>query len=130
MIKDTTINIRTNSKIKEKAQNVIEANGMSLSAFINNQLLRASKTKTLTLDFDAEEPSEWLKNELRESEKDRLSSHTSPAFDNAEDAIAWLNDPNAKYENQLEKDAQSLAKMKFNDLPSEDEWVAIQPIIS
>lgn len=28
---------------------------------------------------------------------------------------------------QLEKDAKSLAKMKFDDLPNEDEWLAIMP---
>lgn len=27
---------------------------------------------------------------------------------------------------QLEKDAKSLAKMKFDDLPTEDEWLSIQ----
>lgn len=27
---------------------------------------------------------------------------------------------------QLEKDAKALAKMKFDDLPTEDEWLAIQ----
>lgn len=102
MIKDTTISIRTNSKLKEKAQSVIEANGMSLSAFINSQLLRASKAKTLTLDFEAEEPSEWLIQQLKESEEDIKAGRCSPAFDNAEDAIAWLNDKNRKYENQIQ----------------------------
>ncbi|OIO48896.1 MAG: hypothetical protein CO042_01905 [Parcubacteria group bacterium CG_4_9_14_0_2_um_filter_41_8] len=60
MIKDATINIRTNTKIKEKAQKVLEANGISLSTFINNQLLRAANAKTLRLDFETEEPSEML----------------------------------------------------------------------
>lgn len=32
-------------------------------------------------------------------------------------------------ERQLEKDAKSLAKMKFNDLPTEDEWLSIQSFI-
>lgn len=97
MIKDTTISIRTNSKLKAKAQNVIEANGMSLSAFINSQLLRASKAKTLTLDFSAEKPSEWLSHGQNE---------------------------------QLRQDAQELGQLEFNDLPSEDDWLAIQPPIA
>src|SRR3989338_2230159 len=99
MIKDTTISIRTNSKLKAKAQDVIEAHGMSLSAFINNQLLRASKAKTLTLDFSAEDPSDWLINELKESAEDEKAGWVSPSFDNADDAIAWLNDKNRKYQN-------------------------------
>ncbi|MEK9166697.1 MAG: ribbon-helix-helix domain-containing protein [Patescibacteria group bacterium] len=28
---------------------------------------------------------------------------------------------------QLEKDAKALSKIKFDDLPSEDEWLAIMP---
>lgn len=28
---------------------------------------------------------------------------------------------------QLERDAKSLSKMKFDDLPNEDEWLAIMP---
>ncbi len=34
------------------------------------------------------------------------------------------------YENQLAKDAKDLAQLHFDDLPSEDEWVAIQPSIN
>jgi len=34
------------------------------------------------------------------------------------------------YENQLAKDAKELARLRFDDLPSEDEWVAIQPSIN
>ena len=29
-------------------------------------------------------------------------------------------------ERQLEKDAKALSKMKFDDLPTEDEWLSIQ----
>lgn len=30
-------------------------------------------------------------------------------------------------EDQLEKDAKSLAKLTYDDLPTEDEWLEIQP---
>ena len=67
---------------------------------LNTQLAKDAQ-ELAKIDTNNEEPSDWLINELKESEKDRKKGHTSPAFDNAEDAIAWLNDPNAKYEDQI-----------------------------
>jgi uncharacterized protein with PhoU and TrkA domain len=52
----------------------------------------------VSLSFDDEEPSEYLKKAMRESEEDISKGRVSPTFDNAEDAISWLNDKNRTYE--------------------------------
>ncbi len=54
----------------------------------------------------AEEPSDYLIQVLKESEEDRLAGWTSPAFENTEDAVAWLHDPNRKYDYQIQHDVQ------------------------
>ena len=99
-MKTAVVNFKTTPEIKQKALAKTKKAGISLSSLLNHRLQEIANAKSLTLDFD-EEPSDWLVNELKEAEKDEKEGYTSPAFDNAEDAIAWLNDPNAKYENQI-----------------------------
>lgn len=45
------------------------------------------------------EPTPYLDRALQDSERDIAKGYVSPAFDNPKDAIAWLNDPKARYEN-------------------------------
>ena len=92
------INIRTDAQVKKQAQKVAGELGMSLSGLINGLLKHVIKTKTVT--FTArEEPSPWLIKALKESREDIKKGFVSPAFDNVEDAIKWLNDPKATYQN-------------------------------
>lgn len=92
------INIRVNSTVKKQAQKTAEKMGLSLSDVINGFLRHLIKTKTVT--FTArEEPSAWLIKALKESREDIKAGRVSPSFDNTDDAIAWLNDPNARYQN-------------------------------
>jgi len=46
-----------------------------------------------------ETPSEYLKKSLDQSEDDIKAGRISPGFKNLKDAMAWLNDPKARYEN-------------------------------
>lgn len=92
------INIRTNPKTKKQAQKVAEELGLSMSALINGFLKHLVKTKRVEFSVD-EEPSEWMIQALKEAEEDIKAGRVSRSFDNAEDAIAWLNDSNATYEN-------------------------------
>ncbi len=92
------INIKTNPVIKAKAQEIAEELGFSLSSLINGYLKHLVKTKTVHLTT-SEEPSDWLIKILKENEKDRKAGRVSPGFDNVEDSIKWLNDPNARYVN-------------------------------
>lgn len=87
-------------KTKKEAQQTAEKLGLSLSAVIKGFLKQFVRTKTVTFSLHAEEtPSPYLIKTMKQAEKDWKNGKVSPAFDNPEDAIAWLNDPKAKYKN-------------------------------
>ena len=94
------INIKTNVVVKKKAQKIASELGFSLSALINGYLKQLIQTKTVHFSASEEIPSEYMIQALREAEEDRRKGRTSPSFDNAKDAIGWLNDPNRKYINE------------------------------
>ena len=93
------VNIKVEPKLKKEAQRVAEKLGMSLSAIINAYLNQLVRTKTINFSVSDEEPSEYLIEMLRKSQEDIKAGRVSPTFDNIEDEIAWLNDPNARYQN-------------------------------
>ncbi len=95
------INIRTDSKVKTKAQEISQKLGLSLSAVINAYLRQLVRTKSVSFSLDGE-PTDYLLKSLRESKKDIKKGFVSPAFDKANEATKWLNDPNRKYANQLQ----------------------------
>ncbi len=92
------INIKVEPKLKKESQELAEDLGLSLSSLINGLLKQVVRTKTVTFSM-SEEPSEYLLEALRESREDIKAGRVSPAFDNARDADAWLEDPNARYQN-------------------------------
>jgi len=92
------INIKTNPQIKAKAQAIAEELGFSLSSLINGYLKHLVKTRAVHFTT-SEQPSDWLIKILRENKKDIKAGRVSPSFDNVDDSIAWLEDPNAKYQN-------------------------------
>lgn len=94
------INIKTNPTVKTKAQEIAKELGFSLSSLVNAYLKQLIKTKTVYFSALEEEPTEYLLRALKESQEDIKADRVSPAFDNAEDAIAWLNNPNRKYQNE------------------------------
>ncbi|NQU83839.1 MAG: type II toxin-antitoxin system RelB/DinJ family antitoxin [Parcubacteria group bacterium] len=96
------INVRTNARIKSQAQDIAEKLGLSLSAVINGYLRQIIRNKAISFRLD-EEPSEYLIKSLEKSKKDIKEGFISPTFDNVKDADAWLDDPKAKYQNQLRK---------------------------
>lgn len=93
------INVKVTPDVKKQAQKVAHEMGLSLSALINGFLKQVVKTKTITFSAEKEEPSEYLLKALKQSKKDIKAGKISPSFDNAKDAIAWLNDSNARYQN-------------------------------
>jgi len=95
------VNIRTNAKIKSEAQKITEELGLNLSVVINAYLRQLIRTKTVSFSLD-EEPTDYLLQVLKESKKDIKKGFVSPAFDNAKDADKWLDNPKAKYENQIQ----------------------------
>lgn len=96
------INIRTEPALKTQAQEIAANLGFSLSSLVNAFLKQLIRTKTVSFSADVEEPSDYLIQALKESEADRKAGQTSPTFDNANNAIAWLNNPNRKYANQIQ----------------------------
>ena len=93
------INFTTEEKIKQEAQRIAKKMGISLSMALNNYLKHFVKTKTVVFNADDEIPNQWLTNALKESEADVKAGRVSPAFTNAKDAIAWLDNQNARYAN-------------------------------
>ena len=98
IMNSAVINIKTEPATKKQAQDVAREMGLSLSSIINAYLKRLVRTKKIEIDLQ-EKPSKYLINAMRHAEKDLKEGKASPTFDNAEDAIKWLNDPKAKYQN-------------------------------
>lgn len=83
----TVINFKTDTKIKKRAQDLAEKFGLSLSDVLNVLLRNFVYKRELNLDLKEEDENNLnLLEKLNEIEKE----DTSPAFDNAKDAIAWL----------------------------------------
>lgn len=99
----SVINIKTNPETKKQAQAIAEELGFSLSSVINAFLKQLIRTRSVSFNIQ-EEPTEYLLNALEESRRDIEAGRVSPTFDSAEDAIAWLDDPNKKYQNQLQQE--------------------------
>ena len=96
---NAVINIRTKTEIKRKAQEKAEKFGLSLSSVVNGLLQEFIAAKDFHVSLEPEEPSEWLKQQLKESAEDEKAGWVSPGFDKADDAITWLNDKNRTYQN-------------------------------
>lgn len=93
-----TINFKTDAKVKSEAYKTANEMGVNLSVVLNGLLRQFIRTKTVVLTAN-EEPSEYLINALNESREDIKRGRVSPGFDNVKDAVMWLNDPNARYQN-------------------------------
>jgi len=74
--------------------------GFSLSSVLNAYLKKFTKVKSVDfLNEEELELSDWAKKELKKSDQDIKQGYVSPRFDNLEEELTWLDDPNAKYIN-------------------------------
>lgn len=87
----TAIYIKTQPKIKAKAQKIAKNLGLSLSSLVDAWLRQLVKTKRVTFRTEEEIPSKYLIESLKKSEEQLKKGETSPTFDNAKDAIKWLH---------------------------------------
>ena len=87
----SVINIKTNPETKIKAKEIADELGFSLSSLINAYLKQLIKTKSVSFSVSDELPTEYLLTVLKESKEDINKGKVSPQFDNADDAITWLN---------------------------------------
>lgn len=92
------INIKTDPKVKKKAKKLAADLGLTLSSILNGYLREFVRTKKVNFELE-EEPNEKLIATFKQNEKDRAAGFVSPTFDNVEDSLKWLHDPNAKYVN-------------------------------
>ena len=95
------VNVKVDPNTKKEAQKVAQDLGLSMSALINAFLKNLIRTKGINFSTSTEEPSTYMIRALKEAENDIKKGQVSPAFDNASDAINWLNNPKRKYVNQL-----------------------------
>jgi addiction module RelB/DinJ family antitoxin len=92
------INIKTTPETKREAQKVAEELGLSLSSLINALIKQVVRTQSINLSTTNEEPTEFLLRALQDSEEDKKVGRVSQVFDNAKDAISWLDNPQRTYE--------------------------------
>lgn len=96
MSNTAVINVKVNPELKVQAQNLAEELGFSLSSLVNACLKQMVRSRSVR--FDASEvPTEYMINALNESKTDIKAGRVSPSFDNAKDAIQWLNSKDKKY---------------------------------
>lgn len=87
---------KIDKEIKKRAKANAESLGIPLSTLINMYLKDFSTTGHIEFQveqFPAEKMTPKLEKLLEEVEKEIANGEVSPAFDNVEDAIAWLDRP-------------------------------------
>lgn len=88
-MKTAVVNFKTTPEIKKRASERARKAGVPLSFLLNQRLNEIAHGQKLTVDFEAETPSDMLIQDLKESEEDRKAGRYD-SFDSAEDAIAFL----------------------------------------
>lgn len=97
-MKTAIINIKTKPAIKIQAQKTAKELGFGLSALVNNFLIHLIKNKKISFSAPIkEEPTEYLLQCLKESDQDIKDGKVSTAFNNANQAIAYLHNTAKKY---------------------------------
>lgn len=86
------VTTKIDPQTKKEAQKTAAKLGMPLSVIIKAFLKQFIKTKTIEFSARDEEPNEYLKSVIRRAEANYRKGNTSPAFDNARDAIKYLED--------------------------------------
>jgi len=88
------INVRTDLRTKVEAQKVAAGLGLNLSRLINAYLQEIISSKRVDFAINREKPSPYLIRCIKRAQEDIKRGRVSPAFDNAKDAIKYLNDRN------------------------------------
>ncbi|HUQ85381.1 MAG TPA: type II toxin-antitoxin system RelB/DinJ family antitoxin [Candidatus Limnocylindrales bacterium] len=86
----TSIHIKIEADIKAQAQKTAEELGLSLSAVMKALLKQFIRTKHLSVGL-SEEPSSYMLEALKKSDKEYKEGKTSPSFTAVEDSFKWLD---------------------------------------
>lgn len=87
----TSIHVKIESDIKDQAQKTAEELGLSLSAVMKALLKQFIRTQRLSVGV-GEEPSTYMIEALKKSNKEYKDSNTSPSFTNVKDSFKWLDE--------------------------------------
>ncbi len=86
----SVINIKTDKNLKKDIQELASDLGISVTALINGYLKQVVRSQKVIFTTD-EKPSKYLIEAIRQARSERKKSKSSPIFDNAKEAIKWLN---------------------------------------
>lgn len=86
----TSILIKTDPKIKEKAQEVASEMGISLTSVINRYLKHFIQTKSITFTTGEAVPSQYMIDSIKQSEEDYKAGRYI-SFENPSDELAYLD---------------------------------------
>jgi DNA-damage-inducible protein J len=87
----TVINIKTEVKVKKEAQKIASDLGLSLSGAINGFLRKLIRDRKVLFFLDKENPSEYLKSAIKQSEAE-IKGGRIYSFKNNHEAIDFLAD--------------------------------------
>lgn len=95
------INLKIDSKTKREAQKVAEKLGFSLSSILKAYLKQLISEKSIVFSIPEKERelSDEAIRHIDEAFNNVKRGYVSPPFSTADEAIAWLNDKDARYEN-------------------------------
>lgn len=85
-----SILIKTDPRVKEKAQRTAEEMGISLTSVINRYLKHFIETKSITFTADGETPTQYMIDSLKESEEDYKAGRVI-SFKTGREELAYLD---------------------------------------
>ena len=85
-----SIYIKTKPEIKAKVEEIANGFGLSLTYLINSYLKQIVENKSI-LSKLSENPTKYLLRSIKIARKERQEGKASPIFNNAKDAVKWLN---------------------------------------
>jgi addiction module RelB/DinJ family antitoxin len=99
----SSILVKTDPKIKEKAQKTAEEMGISLTSVINHYLKHFIKTRAITFTAEEEIPTKYMLDSLKQSEEDVKAGRVI-SFKTRRDELAYLDN---EIENERKKRTSS-----------------------
>lgn len=99
----TILQVPMSKELKEKAEAVSLDMGFSSLQETIRVILTKLSNKQLNIKVEEIEVithlSKAAERKFKKAVEDIKTGKASPSFENAKDAISWLNDPNARYQN-------------------------------
>lgn len=86
----TVLNVKTDVDVKKAAQETAREIGVPLSTVVNAYLKDFVRTRSIKLTAEPQYNPKVVKEILEASEDFKKGRNVSPAFENMEDALAWL----------------------------------------